>query len=131
MLSQLYFFQHRVHYVCCHASYFMCRHYLSWQHIWHFNIFPFIYLFIIAYDKKLVSYTLRQDNGKHFVVKGFQSMNFTVIATGDSYNDIAMLKQADKSILFNPPKKVIKDYPEFEIANNYKELKGFFEKQAK
>ena len=82
-------------------------------------------------NKKLVGYTLRQDNGKHFVVKGFQLMNFTVIATGDSYNDIAMLKQADKSILFNPPKKVIKDYPEFEIANNYTELKGFFEKHAK
>ncbi len=81
-------------------------------------------------NKKLVGYTLRQDNGKHFVVKGFQLMNFTVIATGDSYNDIGMLKQADKSILFNPPKKVIEDYPEFEIANNYTELKGFFAKHA-
>ncbi|MDC3160066.1 bifunctional phosphoserine phosphatase/homoserine phosphotransferase ThrH [Pseudomonadota bacterium] len=82
-------------------------------------------------DRRLEGYNLRQENGKHFVVKGFQSMNFTVIATGDSYNDIGMLKQADKSILFNPPKKVIEDYPEFEIAKNYSELTSFFEKEAK
>ena len=82
-------------------------------------------------DKKLVGYSLRQANGKHFVVKGFQLMNFKVVATGDSYNDIGMLKQADKSILFNPPKKVIEDYPEFEIARNYSELKTFFEREAK
>ena len=47
-------------------------------------------------------------------------MNFTVIATGDSYNDIAMLKQADKKYIIYPRKKVIEDYPEFEIANNYR-----------
>ena len=82
-------------------------------------------------DKKLVGYSLRQANGKHFVVKGFQLMNFKVVATGDSYNDIGMLKQVDKSILFNPPKKVIEDYPEFEIAKNYSELKTFFEREAK
>ena len=85
---------------------------------------------LIVKDKKLVGYTLRQENGKHFVVKGFQSMNFTVMATGDSYNDIGMLKQADKSILFNPPKKVIQDYPEFEIAKDYSELKSFFEREV-
>ena len=34
-----------------------------------------------------------------------------------------MLKQADKSILFNPPKKVIEDYPEFEIAEIIQNLK--------
>ncbi len=77
----------------------------------------------------LTDYLLRQENGKHHVVKGFQAMNFQVIATGDSYNDINMLKQADQSILFNPPKKVVEDYPTFKIAKNYSELKSFFEKE--
>ena len=80
-------------------------------------------------NNRLSGYSLRQENGKHHVVQGFQAMNFEVIATGDSYNDINMLKQADKSILFNPSPKVVKDHPYFEIAQNYAQLKSFFEKE--
>ena len=77
-------------------------------------------------DNQLSGYSLRMKNAKHHVVEGFQSMNFEVAATGDSYNDINMLKQANKSILFNPSEKVVKDFPDFEIAKDYTELKVFF-----
>ena len=42
---------------------------------------------------------------------------------GDSYNDIAMLKAADKGILFRPPNNVIREFPEFPVTHDYGPLK--------
>ena len=57
---------------------------------------------------------------KSQAVKALQGLNFKVIAAGDSYNDIGMLQQADRGILFCPPESVIKEFPQYPIANNYK-----------
>jgi phosphoserine/homoserine phosphotransferase len=46
---------------------------------------------------------------------------------GDSYNDIAMLKEADHGILFRPPENVIQQYPELPVVNEYKELQKSIE----
>lgn len=78
---------------------------------------------VVDEDGKIVDYTLRQKDQKRMVVKALQSMNYEVIAFGDSYNDISMLKQAEKAILFKPPQTVIDDYPEFPVTVNYDELK--------
>jgi len=66
---------------------------------------------------------LRQKDPKRQVVKALKSLNYKVIAFGDSYNDISMLQDADVGILFKPPHNVIEDHPEFEVTNNYDELK--------
>lgn len=50
------------------------------------------------------------------------------MASGDSYNDITMLKEADKGILFSPPENVINDYPEFPVTRDYDSLTKEFEK---
>ena len=42
-----------------------------------------------------------------------------VVAAGDSYNDIGMLKQANEGILFDPPENVISDYPQFSVSMSY------------
>ncbi len=78
---------------------------------------------VIDDDGKIVDYTLRQEDQKRKVVQAFQSLNYTVIASGDSYNDVTMLEEADKGILYSPPDNVIKDYPQFPVTRNYKELK--------
>ena len=52
-------------------------------------------------------------------MKALQNLNFKVVAAGDSYNDIGMLKQANEGILFDPPKNVISDYPQFPVSTNY------------
>lgn len=67
-------------------------------------------------------YHLRQPNGKEKAVRALKSIGFKVKAAGDSYNDITMLKAADEGVLFNPPKNIIKEFPEFKIAKNYKDL---------
>jgi phosphoserine/homoserine phosphotransferase len=75
-------------------------------------------------NNRIVGYKLRQKDPKRQVVKALQSLNYSVIAFGDSYNDISMLQQADKAFLFRPPQNVIDDYPEFPVAMNYEEMKG-------
>jgi phosphoserine/homoserine phosphotransferase len=78
---------------------------------------------VVAPDGQITDYTLRQEDGKRKVVEGLQSMNFQVVAMGDSYNDITMLKKAEKGILFRPPEKVIAEFPEFPVTDNFDDLK--------
>ena len=52
-----------------------------------------------------------------------KSLNFQVIAAGDSYNDTGMLKEADAGILFCPPSNVIDAFPQFPVTRNYEDLK--------
>jgi len=39
-----------------------------------------------------------------------------------------MLQEADEGILFKPPQNVIKDYPDFNVIDNYKDLKEYLTK---
>lgn len=74
-------------------------------------------------------YHLRQKDSKREAVKALKSLNYEVIAFGDSYNDISMLKEADQGVLFRPPQNVISDYPEFPVIHEYSELKNFLEER--
>src|SRR5512133_4865 len=74
-------------------------------------------------------YNLRQRNAKRETVVALKSLNYEVIAFGDSYNDINMLKEADQGVLFRPPQNVINDYPEFPVIHEYGELKSFLEER--
>jgi phosphoserine/homoserine phosphotransferase len=72
-------------------------------------------------------YQLRQKDAKREVVKALKNLNYEVIAFGDSYNDINMLREADLGVLFRPPQNVIDDCPEFPVMHEYAELKCFLE----
>lgn len=77
----------------------------------------------VASDGSIENYVLRQTDGKRMVVRAFQDLNYRIIAIGDSYNDITMLKTADKGILYRPPDKVREAYGQFPVATNYDGLK--------
>jgi len=79
---------------------------------------------IIDKDGFIADFALRQPDQKRKVTQALQSLNYTVIAIGDSYNDTTMLSQAEHGILFRPPDNVIKDFPNFPVAMNYMELKN-------
>ena len=68
------------------------------------------------------SYKMRLDNGKLHAVLGFKQLNFSVVAMGDSYNDTAMLKEADMGMLFRPSEKVVKEFPELPVVTEYTEV---------
>ncbi len=71
----------------------------------------------------ITGYKLRQDNAKKKTVKALQNLNYNVIAFGDSYNDVNMLKEAESAFLFRPPENVINEFPQFPVTTNYEELK--------
>ena len=72
---------------------------------------------------KVVDYHLRQPDPKRKAVIALKSLNFRIIATGDSYNDTTMLAEADAGILFRPPQNVIDEFPQYPVATTYEEAR--------
>jgi phosphoserine / homoserine phosphotransferase len=93
---------------------------------------PTLFCNWLSEDKKgfIANYHLRQKNGKKEAVRALKSLGFNVVAAGDSYNDIAMLKAADRGILFRPPAKIVRQFPKFPVTNTYQELLSSFLKTA-
>lgn len=78
---------------------------------------------IVEPDGSISGYTLRQKDGKRKVVQALKSLSYQVLAFGDSYNDITMLKEADASFLFRPPANVVKEFPDIQPTEDYNQLK--------
>ena len=76
---------------------------------------------------KLIDYKLRLPNHKKAAVTSFRALNFQTIATGDSYNDTAMLGEADYGILFRAPDNVVREFPQFPVCRTYDALFDTFE----
>jgi phosphoserine / homoserine phosphotransferase len=83
----------------------------------------FCHNLIVDETDRIVGYKLRQKDPKRQVVKALKTLNYKIIAFGDSYNDVSMLEEADKAFLYRPPQNVIDDYPQFPVATNYGEMK--------
>ena len=77
-------------------------------------------------DDRLVGYQLRQPDSKRAAVRAFHQLNYQVVAAGDSYNDTAMLGEADAGILFRPPANVVAEFPQFSVTTDYEELHKAF-----
>lgn len=77
-------------------------------------------------DDLVRGYTLRQPDAKRAAVRAFHHLNFRVVATGDSYNDVAMLAEADAGILFRPPANVVAEFPRFPVVTDYAGLSEAF-----
>jgi len=73
-------------------------------------------------DNNVVNYHLRQRDGKKHAAIHFKQLNFRVLAVGDSYNDTAMLLEANQGILFRPSEKVREAFPQFPVVTEYSTL---------
>jgi phosphoserine/homoserine phosphotransferase len=76
----------------------------------------------------IVDYRLRQTDSKRHAVIALRALHFDTIAAGDSYNDTAMLGEADRGILFRPPENVVREFPQFPVTRGYDELRAAFER---
>jgi phosphoserine / homoserine phosphotransferase len=74
-------------------------------------------------EGNITNYNLRQPDGKRHVVEALQSLNYKVVAIGDSYNDISMLRKADQAILFNPPQNVADENNDLKVIKTFANLK--------
>lgn len=77
---------------------------------------------LVVEDDMIVDYKLRIGDPKRSAVQAFQSLNYRVVAAGDSYNDTTMLGQADAGFLFRAPENVIEEFPEFPSLTEYDDL---------
>jgi phosphoserine/homoserine phosphotransferase len=86
---------------------------------------PLLFCHHLTIDKNgnIIDFNLRQNDAKKKVVEAMQDLNFKVIAIGDSYNDISMLRQAEIGILYKPPQNVIDDNKDIRFVNSYSQLK--------
>lgn len=85
--------------------------------------FPTIFCHnLVVENDRIKSYQLRLNDQKTKVVKSLQDLNFKVFASGDSFNDTGMLKQADKGVFFSAPDSIVKQFPQLESTKTYNEL---------
>lgn len=77
---------------------------------------------LIVTDDRITGYLLRVRDQKMKAVAAFKQLNYRVIAAGDSYNDTAMLIEADTGFLFHAPENVKRDFPQFQAVDAFPRL---------
>jgi phosphoserine/homoserine phosphotransferase len=83
---------------------------------------------VIDEQNNIIDYKLRQNDGKKHAVEALRSLNFSIIACGDSYNDVTMLKTADAGIFFRPPENIVEEFPRFPVVESHEDLMTEIEK---
>ena len=73
-------------------------------------------------DGFVTRHVLRQSDQKRHAVNALRSLNFQVIAAGDSYNDTGMLTAAHAGFFIHPPEAITKQFPQFPVTRSYAEL---------
>lgn len=76
----------------------------------------------VGADGFVGNYRLRMADQKRAAVRAFRGLNYRVVAAGDSYNDTAMLAEADAGIFFRPPPEIAAQFPQFRVTQSYPEL---------
>ena len=83
---------------------------------------------LIVNNDRITDFELRQVDQKRKAVESLRSLNYHIVASGDSYNDIAMLQAADHGFLFHAPQNVIAEFPQFAALDTYDDLYSAIEK---
>ena len=77
---------------------------------------------VVADDGTITGYHLRCEKTKLTTVRALQSCGFETIASGDSFNDLAMIQASKAGFLFRAPESIKADYPEIPACDTYEEL---------
>ena len=76
----------------------------------------------VAENGEITGFKMRIENSKLTTVKALQSIGFETIASGDSYNDLAMIQAGKAGFLFRSTEKIKADYPELPAYEEFDEL---------
>ncbi|MGD0086762.1 MAG: bifunctional phosphoserine phosphatase/homoserine phosphotransferase ThrH [Verrucomicrobiota bacterium] len=77
---------------------------------------------LIVENDRIVNYQLRVPDQKKKAVAAFKSLNYHVISAGDSFNDTAMLSEADVGFLIHAPENVKEQFPQFKAVESHADL---------
>lgn len=84
----------------------------------------------VANNGEITGYKMRIENSKLSTVKALQSIGFGTIASGDSYNDLAMIKASKAGFLFRSTDKIKADNPELKAFEEFDDLRDAIFKAA-
>ena len=76
----------------------------------------------VAENGEITGFKMRCEKSKLTTVKALQSIGYDTIASGDSYNDLAMIEASKAGFLFRSTEQIKKDHPEFPAFETYDEL---------
>ena len=77
---------------------------------------------VVGSDGMIEDFKMRIEDSKLTTVKALQSIGFDTIASGDSYNDLAMIKASKAGFLFRSTEQIIKDNPDIPAFEDFGEL---------
>ena len=78
----------------------------------------------------VTGYRLRQADPKRHAVNAFKSLNYQVLAAGDSFNDTGMLAAADAGFFIHPPESIVAQFPQFPVHHDYASLRASIDAAA-
>lgn len=84
---------------------------------------------IVSEDGKITGYKMRCEKSKYTTVRALQSCGCETIASGDSYNDLGMIKASKAGFLFKAPASIIADNPDVPAYETYDELLAAIKKE--
>ncbi len=77
---------------------------------------------LVIEDGRIAGYQLRQEHPKRSAVAALKSLQYYVVAAGDSFNDTAMLITADRGFFFRAPERIRAQFPQFPGVEAYGDL---------
>ena len=77
---------------------------------------------VVSENGEVTGFKMRVENSKYTTVKALQSIGFETIASGDSYNDLGMIKASKAGFLFKSTDKIKADNPDLPAFETYDEL---------
>ena len=76
----------------------------------------------VAQDGEITGFKMRIENSKLTTVKALQSIGYETIASGDSHNDLGMIRASKAGFLFKSTDQIKKDNPDLPAYETYDEL---------
>ncbi|MBE5857232.1 MAG: bifunctional phosphoserine phosphatase/homoserine phosphotransferase ThrH [Lachnospiraceae bacterium] len=85
----------------------------------------------VADNGEVTGFKMRCEKSKLTTVKALQSIGYDTIASGDSYNDLDMIKAGKAGFLFRTTDKIKADFPELPAFEEYDDLYNAIVKELK
>ena len=76
----------------------------------------------VAENGEITGYHMRVQQSKLTTVKALQSIGYDTIASGDSFNDLAMIQASKAGFLFRSTEQIKADYPQYPAYETFDEL---------
>lgn len=86
---------------------------------------------VVDDDGMIADIVMRKEEGKLRAIEALRSIGFRTFASGDSYNDLKMIRAADAGCLFRAPESILNENPDLRIFNTYDDLFSYMKENIR